>query len=104
MMAGAVLSRVALGSSNTRCLLYSQVCLCATLERFQISRTCHVPRHQFTEEIDSTVSPARATCDYGEILIIATKIALKYSPVLKQSSVLQMPSMNVLFKLNESYL
>ena len=83
MMDGAVLSRWALGGSNTRCLLYLQVCLCATLERFQISRTCHVPRHQFTEERDSTVSPARAACDYGVIVIIARKIALKYSPVGK---------------------
>ena len=39
MMAGAVLSRVALGSSNTRCLLYLQVCLYATLEMFQIMIT-----------------------------------------------------------------
>ena len=39
MMAGVVLSRVALGSSNTRCLLYLQVCLYATLEKFQIMFT-----------------------------------------------------------------
>ena len=39
MMANAVQSRVALGSSNTRCLLYSQVCLYATLEKFQIMFT-----------------------------------------------------------------
>ena len=37
MMASAVLSRVTLGSSNTRCLLYLQVCLYATLEKFQIT-------------------------------------------------------------------
>ena len=35
----AVLSRVALGSSNTRCLLYLKVCLYATLEMFQITFT-----------------------------------------------------------------
>ena len=42
-----------------------------------------MPRDQFTEERDSRVSPARAACDYGKILIIARKIALKYSPVVK---------------------
>ena len=39
MMANAVQSRVALGSSNTRCHLYLQVCLYPTLEKFHIMFT-----------------------------------------------------------------
>ena len=58
----------------------------------------------FTEERDSTVSPVRAACDYGEMLLVARKIAFKDSPVVKKSSVLPIPGMKVLFKLNESYL
>jgi hypothetical protein len=37
----------------------------------------------FTEERDSTVSPVRAACDYGEILLIARKIAFKDSHEVK---------------------
>ena len=58
----------------------------------------------FTEERDSTVSPLRANCDYGEILLVARKIAFKDSHGVNLASVLPMPGRNVLFKPNESYL